>query len=129
MKAIEDLLRDRIGLDASSIGSSLIERCVRLRMKALGIADVAGYVRRLRADDSEWRELVESVVVPETWFFRDRQAFDALIQNLIAEWIPRQSMHSLRILSAPCSTGEEPYSLAMALLDAGWLPSSRHGRD
>jgi chemotaxis protein methyltransferase WspC len=122
MKAIEDLLRDRIGLDAASIGSSLIERCVRLRMKALGIPDADGYLRRLRVDEPEWRELIESVVVPETWFFRDRQAFDALIQNLVAEWLPRQLLHPLRILSAPCSTGEEPYSLAMALLDAGWLP-------
>jgi len=123
MKAIENLLRERIGLDAASIGSSLIERSVRLRMKCLGVKRLEDYRRRLGASDTEWRELVESVVVSETWFFRDRQAFDALVQIVLREWLPGRlaGLHTLRILSAPCSTGEEPYSLAMALLDAGVL--------
>jgi len=122
MKAIEDLLRERIGLDAASIGSSLIERSVRLRMKSLGVKQLTDYRRRLRESATEWRELVESVVVSETWFFRDRQAFDALVHIVLTEWLPRHPSPRLRILSAPCSSGEEPYSLAMALLDAGVLP-------
>jgi len=122
MKAIEDMLRERIGLDATSIGSSLIERSVRLRMKSLGLKSLDDYKRRLREAESEWRQLIESVVVSETWFFRDRQAFDALVQIVMTEWLARHPLQTLRILSAPCSSGEEPFSLAMALLDAGVLP-------
>ncbi|NEM46493.1 MAG: chemotaxis protein CheR, partial [Xanthomonas perforans] len=68
---------------------------------------------------SEQQALVEAVVVPETWFFRYPESFAALV-NLARE----RSTHlagarPLRILSLPCSTGEEPYSIAMALLDGG----------
>ena len=129
MKVIENLLRERIGLDAASIGSSLIERSVRLRMKSLGVKRLEDYRRRLCESDTEWRELVESVVVSETWFFRDRQAFDALVSTVLSlgSRVWRQDSRPktqdiIRILSVPCSTGEEPYSLAMALLDAGVLP-------
>jgi chemotaxis protein methyltransferase WspC len=121
MKTIENLLRERIGLDAASIGSSLIERSVRLRMKSLGLKQTEDYIGRLRASADEWRQLIESVVVSETWFFRDGQAFDALVQIVLGEWLARHPLQMLRILSAPCSTGEEPFSLAMALLDAGIL--------
>jgi len=122
MTRIETLLRERIGLDAASIGSSLIERSVRLRMKTLGLKDLEDYRRRLRDSEQEWRELIESVVVSETWFFRDRQAFDAMVQYVLTEWLPQHPVQTLRILSAPCSTGDEPFSLAMALLDAGVPP-------
>jgi chemotaxis protein methyltransferase WspC len=131
MKAIEDLLRDRIGLDATSVGSSVIERSVRLRMKKLGLRETHEYRKHLSESEAEWRELIESVVVSETWFFRDHQAFDAFIKNIMSEWLPRHPLQTLRILSVPCSTGEEPYSLAMALLDAGVLPErfQIHGVD
>ena len=122
MKAIEDMLRDRIGLDAASIGSSLIERSVRLRMKSLGLREPQDYRKRLCESEGEWRQLIESVVVGETWFFRDRHAFEALSQIVLGEWLLQHPLQTLRLLSAPCSTGEEPYSLAMTLLDAGVLP-------
>jgi chemotaxis protein methyltransferase WspC len=69
-------------------------------------------------------ELIEAVVVPETWFFRDTEAFRALARIAQAEWLPAESAGVLRLLSLPCSTGEEPYSMAMALIEAG-LPGRR----
>lgn len=57
-------------------------------------------------------------MVPETWFFRDREAF-AELARLAGERLAREPARVLRILSVACSTGEEPYSAAMALLDAG----------
>jgi chemotaxis protein methyltransferase WspC len=91
-------------------------------MKELGLKNLDEYTRRLRGSETEWRQLIENVVVSETWFFRDRQAFAALVQMVLTEWLPRYPKQSLQILSVPCSSGEEPFSLAMALLDAGILP-------
>src|SRR5207302_3675173 len=124
MTQIEGLLRDTMGLDAASIGSGLIHRIVRLRMKSLGLKQPDQYRRFLASSRAEWRELVEGVVVTETWFFRDREPFGALVRQVLDEWLPAHPTAPLRLLSLPCSSGEEPYSLAMALLDAG-VPSGR----
>ena len=62
--------------------------------------------------------------MPETWFFRDPEAFAALARLAREEWLPGHPEGVLRLLSLPCSTGEEPYSMAMALLDAGF-PAKR----
>ena len=122
MSRIELMLRDKIGLDATSIGSSLIQRTVRLRMKCLGLKSPDQYEAVLARSQTEWDELVESVVVTETWFFRDQEPFSAFIRLLLAEWFPAHPASQLRVLSLPCSSGEEPYSLVMTLLDAGIPP-------
>jgi len=64
--------------------------------------------------------------VPETWFFRDREPFAALSRFAVTEWLTANPARPLRLLSAPCATGEEPYSMAMALLDAGLQPNRFH---
>jgi chemotaxis protein methyltransferase WspC len=122
MHRIEALLRKEIGLDAASIGSALIERTIRLRMKQHGWKNIADYAQHLRDSPVEFHELIEAVVVTETWFFRDREPFNAFTQFAVGEWLPRHAAGAMRILSVPCSSGEEPYSLAMALLDAGVPP-------
>jgi len=119
MQHIEALLRKEIGLDAASIGSSLIERTIRLRMKQHGLERTADYAKHLRDTPAEFNELIEAVVVTETWFFRDREPFNAFTKFALEEWLPQHPDGAMRILSVPCSSGEEPYSLAMALLDAG----------
>jgi chemotaxis protein methyltransferase WspC len=119
MHRIEALLRKEIGLDAASIGSSLIERTIRLRMRQHGLKNSDEYIQLLRASRAEFDELIEAVVVTETWFFRDREPFTTFTQFAVGEWLPRHPEGTMRILSVPCSSGEEPYSLAMALLDAG----------
>src|SRR5689334_16663135 len=108
-----------MGLDAASIGSSLVQRTVRLRMKILGLKQVVDYAQLLRTSPQEWNELVESVIVTESWFFRDCEPFAALVRLVFEEWLPAHPTAPLRLLSLPCSAGEEPYSMAMALLDAG----------
>jgi chemotaxis protein methyltransferase WspC len=110
------LLNRTIGLDAESIGISAVERAVRSRIAACRLPDAQAYWQHLRVSAAELQELVEAVVVPETCFFRHPQAFAALVA--IAQAARRQQ--ALRLLSLPCSTGEEPYSMAMALLDAGF---------
>ena len=95
---------------------------MRLRMKSLGLKLSDQYYQLLLRSPAEWDELVESVVVAETWFFRDREPFAALVSLLLEEWLPARPARPARLLSLPCSSGEEPYSMAMALLDAGVAP-------
>jgi chemotaxis protein methyltransferase WspC len=119
MIQIEQILREKIGLDPASIGPSSIHRTVRGRMKALGIATTNEYTRLISQFGPEWTELVEAIVVTETWFFRDRGPFEAFVRLASERLLGTSDMARTRILSAPCSSGEEPYSLAMALRDAG----------
>jgi chemotaxis protein methyltransferase WspC len=122
LKKIEERLNRVIGLDVHSLGSSLIALAVRTRMKKRGIVPIADYVTLLEESAGEWQALVEEIVVPETWFFRDRQPFIALGEWASREWLPQHPYNVLRILSSPCSTGEEPFSIVMALMDAGLEP-------
>lgn len=119
-----DLLKQKIGLDSTSIGSTAIERALQVRMSACKLQHEQEYLELLLVRDSELQELIEAVVVPETWFFRDREAFAAMTRLVHEEWLPSHPEGMLRVLSLPCSTGEEPYSIAMALLDAG-MPAKR----
>jgi chemotaxis protein methyltransferase WspC len=120
MEQIEKMLREKMGLDAASIGSGSIQRVIRLRMKGLGISDATAYRELLTRSRAEWDELVEAVVVTETWFFRDPEAFGVVVGAARAS-VPGSM---LRVLTIPCSSGEEPYSLALALRDAD-VPAER----
>jgi chemotaxis protein methyltransferase WspC len=124
MKRIEERLRETIGLDAASVGPSLIQRAVRHRMRSLGLKRIEDYWQFLEHSRAEWHELVESVVVTETWFFRDADPIAAFIRLVREEWLPTHTIASLRLLSVPCSSGEEPFSLVMAMLDGG-VPTDR----
>jgi chemotaxis protein methyltransferase WspC len=120
----EGLLKRTIGLEAASIGSATIARAVQARMSAGNLTDSQAYWEHIRSSPIELQALIEAVVIPETWFFRDREAFGAMVHVAEEEWLPDHAQGVLRLLSLPCSTGEEPYSLAMALLDAGF-PAER----
>lgn len=109
-----------MGLDAASIGPPAIARAVRQRVSALHLQDPSEFWELVRGSSSELQELIEAVVVPETWFFRDREPFAALARIASDEWLPTHPEGALNLLSVPCSSGEEPYSMAMALVDGGF---------
>src|SRR5262245_59999406 len=113
------LLKDIIGLDVESIGASALERAVHARQAACQLTDPRAYLEVVTSSIDEQQRLVEEVVVPETWFFRDCGAFEALARTVQQEWGRQRPNGVVRILSVPCSSGEEPYSIAMALADAG----------
>jgi chemotaxis protein methyltransferase WspC len=124
LAALENLLKVSMGLNAASIGSAAIARAVQGRLSACQVGDLHGYQELLRVSATELQALIEAVVVPETWFFRDRHAFTALTRLVHQEWLPTHSEGVLSLLSLPCSTGEEPYSMVMALFDAS-VPAGR----
>jgi hypothetical protein len=113
------LLRHTIGLKPDAIGAETIARAIRQRMGQCGTSDMQTYLKRLQASERELHALIDEVIVPETWFFRDQMPFAYLGRYVMAEWLPIYQHAVLRVLSVACSTGEEPYSLAMALLDTG----------
>jgi chemotaxis protein methyltransferase WspC len=114
------LLKQKMGLDADAIGTAAIDRAVRQRVNACAAADDDAYWRMLIASPQEQQQLIETVVVPETSFFRHPESMDTLA--LLAR---RRAANggAIRVVSLPCSSGEEPYTIAMALLDAGLEPA------
>jgi chemotaxis protein methyltransferase WspC len=124
LRKIEGLLANRIGLDPTAVGSPLILRAARRRMKVLELDDLGEYERRLGQSELELQELIEEVVVPESWFFRDERPFHWLREYARERWLNDRSRPALRALSLPCAGGEEPYSIALTLLDLG-LPARR----
>ncbi|SEB36939.1 CheR family methyltransferase [Pseudomonas marginalis] len=115
-------LKERIGLDVASVGEAIIERAVRQRSQAVQAQTPGQYWQHLQSSEDEQHALIEAVIVPETWFFRYPESFATLARLALARLAEIKQMRALRILSLPCSTGEEPYSIAMALLDAGLAP-------
>ena len=115
-------LADLLGLDAQAVGRANLERAAARALARLGLSDAEAYLAILRADPAERRRLAGEAVVQETWFFRDGEPF-RLLGRLACGLEPGLTRdRPLRLLSAPCATGEEPYSMAMALLEAGMSP-------
>jgi chemotaxis protein methyltransferase WspC len=121
LDAIAAILERRIGLDPASLGASALAAAVAERMRTVELTDVARYAAQLDARPEEFAVLADRLVVSETWFFRGGGLFDELA-GLVASTPP--AGRPFRALSLPCSTGEEPFSLAIALLEAG-VPESR----
>ncbi|WP_254566231.1 protein-glutamate O-methyltransferase CheR [Oscillatoria sp. HE19RPO] len=121
---IERKLRKKIGLDPKTLGSYAIAKAVRERMAVCGVENVATYFNIWLCSPEELQALIEETVVPETWFFREPESFEFLRRYVLFDWLPTHPEGVLRLLSVPCSTGEEPYSLAIMLLDAGLSPSN-----
>lgn len=119
---IERFLAETVGLESESIGRKSIKDAVNALMKTSMVDDVNHYLKMLESDPEEIQKLIEKVIVPETWFFRDRDAFHFLKGYAEHAYFSEFEGKKLRVLSAPCSTGEEPYSIAMTLLEAG-LPA------
>jgi chemotaxis protein methyltransferase WspC len=113
-----ELLGRRIGLDPASLGARVLPAAVADEMRALRLTDAIAYAGRLAGDADAFAALVERLVVPETWFFRGAGLFEELAR-IVARFTGGRPF---RALSVPCSSGEEPYSLAIALAEAGVPP-------
>src|SRR5690606_619015 len=120
---VADLVRTQSAIQLAPGKEYLVEsRLMPLaREKGLmGPSAVDAYVRDLRRnlDRSELTRVVEALTTNETSWFRDSSPFTALRQNVVPT-LRAQHHGTLRIWSAACSTGQEPYSIAMSLLESG----------
>ncbi len=116
LNKIKDILKKEIGLDANTLGDATIDKILHQRMHACQIDNIEDYYHFIIQNSDELAVLLETAVIPETWFFRDTRPF-----KLVADHIKQYSKQKkiCNILCIPCSTGEEPYSICMYLLQAG----------
>ncbi len=119
--AVESVLAARLGLDAEALSPGAVERAVARRTQALDLDGRCRYLARLLEDASEWPALVDEVVVPETWLFRDDGPFEELAAHLRTGRAP-SAEEPYRVLSMPCASGEEAWSVAAVLAEAGLSP-------
>lgn len=119
LAGIIQVLQREIGLNPASISEGAVRHAIQRRMVATGCQSSEAYQARLDASRDEVQELIEEVTVPETWFFREDSAFECLRQHAALTQANNQSGRLFSVASIPCATGEEPYSIAMALFDMG----------
>jgi chemotaxis protein methyltransferase CheR len=125
--AVTALLRDAAGLAFDQTRRESIAYSIGDRMRVMDCPDVASYLTLLTGSDNRERQaLLDEVTIPETHFFRNPPQIRALRTHVLPELL-RQAKHTkrLRIWSAGCSTGEEPYTIAMLIREllpanAGW---------
>ncbi len=119
LKKMFILLRDQTGHDFSQYKPSTIHRRVERRMAVHQIESMDGYVKFLQQDPSEVEGLFRDLLIGVTSFFRDKEAFKTLEQQVIPRLFtnePREK-NAIRVWSVGCSSGEEAYSLAILLAE------------
>lgn len=121
---LQRLLETRLGLNPNPAVHQTVQKAIRHRMLKTRTPSEAAYLRLLEGSAPEWDALVEQVIVPETWFFRNRESFGFLAAYAQDHWLPNHPGEILRVLSIPCASGEEAYSIAMTLAEAGLSPGT-----
>jgi chemotaxis protein methyltransferase CheR len=114
---LRKLLKERSGLDLSADKQYLVEsRLMPLARKA-GLAGIPELVQKMKGGAEPLTvDVVEAMTTNETFFFRDKIPFDHLRDTILPMLLTsRAARKTLRIWSAACSTGQEPYSIAMCL--------------
>jgi chemotaxis protein methyltransferase WspC len=129
MNALVDETRTWLrGVTALDLDNASVERAMRRRMRERQVDHLEDYRKLLDGDERE--ALIELVVVPESWLFRDPGAFQLALQH-VRTCLAARPLQPARLLCVPCASGEEPYSLAIVLNDAGISPAHAivHGCD
>lgn len=113
------LLEERAGIYLSAQQRTFLQTQVVMRMRELGLSDFTSYYQLIVdgvAGMVEWSRLIDRLVVKETSFFRHTPSYDFVTRHLAAH-LGQPAQHSYEVWSVGCSTGEEPYSLAMVLAE------------
>ena len=122
----QQLIYHETGMWMAPSKKSLIAGRLAKRLRHLGLASLRQYFNHIQGDDAERQEMLNLVSTHETHFFRESRQFDYIAQEMVPYWIRQAEAgrrgRMVRVWSAGCSSGEEPYSIAMLLLDR--LPQS-----
>jgi two-component system CheB/CheR fusion protein len=96
---------------------STLRRRIKKRMQEAGASDFAAYFSLLEAEPREYAKLLDSILINVTSFFRDEPAWKVLEETVLPRTVAEKATNEpIRLWSAGCASGEEPYSLAMLLL-------------
>jgi len=120
---LRKLLKERSGLDLSADKQYLVESRLLPLARKSSLAGISELVTRMRSgSEALTADVVEAMTTNETFFFRDKIPFDHLREAVLPALVKaRAARRSLRIWCAASSTGQEPYSIAMCLKEAGSL--------
>lgn len=123
---IRGFLYDRSAIQVGTDKDYLIESRLTPVLRKYGLSDFSGLVKRLRTngDDALSTDVLDAMTTNETYFFREPALFDTLVRQLLPNLLAaRAATRRLQIWSAACSSGQEPYSLAMSMRER--LPQLR----
>lgn len=119
---LRDLVHERTGIYFESDRLDTMLEKLEPRARALQCQSYLDYYYILKYDEKgpeEWKRVMDAFSVQETYFWREFDQIRTLVDQLVPAWFQRTTQ-PLRIWSAACATGEEPYTIAMALLEGGW---------
>ncbi|WP_432478664.1 CheR family methyltransferase [Nocardioides sp. GXQ0305] len=118
LEALLEFIRDARGFDFTGYKRSSLARRIRKRMAEVGLESWGDYRDRLEIDADEFRLLFNTILINVTSFFRDAEAWRHLQEEVVPELVARTDPGSeIRVWSAGCSSGEEPYSVAIVLAE------------
>lgn len=112
---------DARGLDLARYRRPYLERRIAARLRVVGVHSYRQYADLLDADPREYEQLIDTLTINVTDFFRDKVVWDVVRRRVLPEMLAAKSEvrgRNIRVWSAGCATGEEPYTMGMILLDA-----------
>jgi two-component system CheB/CheR fusion protein len=119
LQALIEYIQESRGIDFRGYKKSSLRRRIQRRMEEVNIDGFAAYLAFLSEKSDEFAQLLDTVLINVTSFFRDTEAWEALRTHVVPQLMARAGTErQLRVWSVGCATGEEPYSLAMAFAEA-----------
>lgn len=113
---IRELIYTHAGISLNPGKRDMVYSRIARRLRITGLARFGEYLDRLNNDAEEWQNFVNALTTNLTSFFREAHHFPILAEHAVAQ--RRGGRSPVTLWSAACSTGEEPYSMAMTLIDA-----------
>ncbi|MCC4801099.1 chemotaxis protein CheR [Enterovibrio norvegicus] len=124
---IQEFMLRETGISLSERKTAMVYGRLARRLRRTGIDNFCEYFDLVRSDLDERVAFINALTTNKTQFFREKHHFDFLSNVLVPEW-QQQNKHRIRIWSAGCSTGEEPYTIASSLAAHGLLTSPYDSR-